>query len=392
MKLINTLQIIALIFLSINTIPANKIQTNGVSVVWGDSRTGATQSFSVSRTGEQFETYGIQAAAPAAVLGSQPFVSIMCKCAGLSDEPKSLTYFKNMYSSSYPGLNHYWREVSYNKINLSGSTAAGWYTLPHDKAYYFSNNDYLYNIAKDCTSLADTDIDFTLFKGVNLMINGDMDYSYGGKLSIELDGILADWQMTWMASWGYKDIIAVEHEMGHAFGLSHSSAFDYEYANQWDVMSDIWSNCEVATHKVYGCVGQGTIAHHKDKLGWIGAGRKYTAKYKSATVTLEQLELPQTNHYLMIQIPIKGSSSHFYTVEVRAKTGYDRKLPIKTVIIHEVHTTDSDNIVAATLITKPREMWVVGRKFIDVKNGISVTVVSATVTGYKVLITNSSIP
>ncbi len=80
------------------------------------------------------ENENFQSALPDSVIGSQPWVSVMCKFSDVSTEPKPLTYFNNMYVNSYPGLDHYWREVSYNKVNLAGSSARGWYLLPKPRS------------------------------------------------------------------------------------------------------------------------------------------------------------------------------------------------------------------------------------------------------------------
>ena len=48
-------------------------------------------------------------AAPAAVTGSQKWISILCKFQGNASEPKTLSYFQNMYGNVYPGMDHYWR-------------------------------------------------------------------------------------------------------------------------------------------------------------------------------------------------------------------------------------------------------------------------------------------
>src|SRR5687768_14742968 len=65
---------------------------------------------------------------PRAISGPQPWVSILCKFADISNEPNSLPYFQGMYGSTYPGLDHYWRQQSFNIINMNGSSAAGWFT------------------------------------------------------------------------------------------------------------------------------------------------------------------------------------------------------------------------------------------------------------------------
>ncbi len=94
--------------------------------------------------------------------GSQPWVSILCKFADSGVEKRPLSYFQNMYGSTYPALDHYWRELSYNQINLNGSAAYGWFTLPYPRAYYVYDMDGdgqldadLMTLAKDCTAVAD---------------------------------------------------------------------------------------------------------------------------------------------------------------------------------------------------------------------------------------------
>ena len=102
-----------------------------------------------------------------------------------------------MYSSAYPGLDDYWREVSYDQINLMGSSAHGWYTLPRTRSYYvtLSTNAMLNQLAQDCTAAADADIDFTTVKGINMMFNDQLDgYAWGGSMALTLDGVYKAWR------------------------------------------------------------------------------------------------------------------------------------------------------------------------------------------------------
>ena len=341
------------------------------------------------------------------VSGSQPWISILCKFADVITETKPLTYFQGMFSSNFPGLDHYWREVSYDNINVVGSGAVGWYTLPQPRSYYVydRNDDGQVELdhgraADDCTAVADPYVYFPNYVGVNLMFNDNLDCcAWGGGYYMTKDGVSQVWHMTWEPPWGYGNLSVMEHEMGHGFGLPHSSgAYGQTYDNQWDVMSDAWSGCGRSSDPMYGCLGQHTISYHKDKLGWMTAGRKYTVTPGGrVTITLEQLALPQTGNYLMAHIPIRGSSALFYTVEARRWTGYDIALPGEAVIIHEVDTTRG---IPAHVIDVDNNgntgdagaMWLPGETFSDTVHGITVTINSTTTTGFVVTIDNRSFP
>ncbi|MFP5247276.1 MAG: Ig-like domain repeat protein, partial [Thermoanaerobaculia bacterium] len=336
-----------------------------------------------------------------AVTGAQPWVPIACKFSDVVTEPNNLTYFQNMYANASPGLDHYWRQQSYDLVNVAGSLAAGWFTLPQPRSYYVydQNSDGepdadLNRLVTDCVNVADPTVNFANFVGINMMFNDLLDCcAWGGGWYMNKDGVEKSWRVTWDPPWAYQDIAVIGHEMGHGFGLPHSSGqYGYTYDNQWDVMSDTWSNCSNLDDPTYGCLGQHTISHHKNYLEWIAVGQRYThPSGTSATITLEQLALPATGNYRMAVIPINGSSSHFYTVEVRRKVGYDVKLPGEGVIIHEVLTSRSRpaNVVDPDGNFNTGDagaIWTAGETFTDGANGVQVTVNSATATGYSVTI------
>lgn len=133
--------------------------------------------------------------------------------------------------------------------------------------------------------------------------------------------------------------------------------------------------------------------------GWIPDWRQYTASPgTSATVEIERLAQPAGTGYLMARIPINGSTTEFYTVEVRQPFGYDVPLPGNAVLIHHVDTANrwdrQAQVVDVDHNGDPGDaaaMWVPGETFIGM-NGISVSVVSATTSGFLVTITNGSAP
>ena len=333
-----------------------------------------------------------QAAGPEPITGSQPYVSILCKFSDVSATPKNLTYFKNMYSNSYPGLDHYWRQTSFDNVNIVGSNAYGWFTLPHPRSYYFDSNGNLlhWDILMDCTGVADSAVYFPNFTGINMMFNDVLDCcAWGGTgWTLDLDGVSKAYGITWEPPWGYSEITVMAHEMGHSMGMPHSSGnYGLVYDNRWDVMSDTWTDCDRADHATYGCVGQGTISFHKNLVGWVTAARRFVLGATEQTITLERLALPGSSNYLMAVLPIDGSSSHYYTVEARKWSGYDQKLPLEGVVIHEIindyaYVIDIDNNGNTG---DAGGQWLPGETFYGL-DGITVEVVSATSTGYTVTV------
>ncbi len=344
---------------------------------------------------------------PEGIYGPQPWVSILCKFSDYADEPNDLTYFRGMYSSAYPGLDHYWREQSYDLANLQGSGAYGWYVLPQPRAYYLPGGNFdWWTAAEDCTAAADPEVNFTPFVGINLMFNADLDCcAWGGGWYACLDGLCQTWRMTWEPPWGYENIGVIAHETGHGFGLPHSYWNpNAVYDNQWDVMSDVWSNGNRGgTHPVYGTMGQHTVSYHKDMLGWINESQMTTiGTGEKRTITLERLALPQNNGYLGARILVNDSPAHFLTVEARQLVGYDTWLPRQTgwnkaVVLHDIHIYDG---MPARVIDidgngntgDAGAIWLPGETYITSTLGIEVSVLSATETGFVISISNRFTP
>ncbi len=333
--------------------------------------------------------------APAALTGSQPWVSILCKFSDISTEPNPLSYFQGMYGSSFPQLDHYWREQSYNQVNVLGSGAYGWYVLPHPRSYYITGNPPVANLDalfSDCTAAADPYVYFPNYVGINQMFNSDLDgYAWGGTHYATLDGVSKVWRTTWEPPWGYENVAVIGHEMGHGFGFPHSSFNPANvYDNDWDVMSNAWL-CN-PSDPTYGCWGQHTISFHKDNyVGWFRPLERVTvATADSTTVQLERMALPTLPQPKMVEIPIGGSATSFYTVEARRHSGYDAELDGEAVIIHKVDTTQQIPALVQGTNGGTGAMWPVGTVFWDSTNSIGVAVTADTGTGYVVGVANGS--
>jgi hypothetical protein len=96
----------------------------------------------------------------------------------------------------------------------------------------------------------------------------------------------------------------------------------------------------------------------------------------------------------MAQIPIGGSTTRFYTVEVRRHVGYDEQIPYNGVVIHKVNTTLSDRVAQVVDVDNngnPNDAgatWRPGETFSDPTNGITVTVNARVPGGFSVTISS----
>ena len=60
---------------------------------------------------------------------------ILCKFADADETWQTIADFEKLLFGQ-EGLDAYWREASYDRINLAGSKVVGWYTLPGQASAY----------------------------------------------------------------------------------------------------------------------------------------------------------------------------------------------------------------------------------------------------------------
>jgi len=332
---------------------------------------------------------GGQLATRAAVLGSQPYASLACKFKDLNQTPQNMNYIDGLMGSTYPGLDHYWREISSGRIDLTGSVQLGWYRLPGTLDVYYDatyNVLDIYQLLADCVAEADGDLYLPDFAGINVMVNDSLGgKALGGSATLTVDGVVKTYGVTWLSSGAWQTQKATAHEMGHSFGWPHSSGpYGQVYDSYWDVMS---GGSAGTIDPDYALVGSGTISYHHDLAGWIDPLRKLVAPPDtSSTVTLERLDQPvDGNAYLMVEIAADADTT--YTVEARKQVGYDAGIPAEGVVIHDV--SYQAFVVDADGDGDPNDegaVWVPGETFEDAANSVSVTVESDTGTGYVVTV------
>ena len=317
----------------------------------------------------------------------KPWTNLLCKFSDVEDEPLTPEEIQGMFRDEYPYLTHYWKQITYNFIDITGTkTVDSWRVLPHKRAYYILNKDgseeaNLTALENDCTNLF-KDV-YVKDTPVNMFFNKKLDgYSWGG------------WgQTTWIGG-NHIDLLGViAHEMGHGYGWSHSSGeYGNEYDSPWDVMSDACGN-EFRTEGIYKCIPPDTIAFHKEQIGAIKS--QYIFDNISNDTSLgytihlsREEDLPtEEGSYLIADIYSKDRKKH-YTIEARDKVGgYDDTLPAKAILIHRLdgyraYLIDIDN--NGNLADDGAE-WKVGEEFSD--GNISIKILSESSDGFDVKIT-----
>lgn len=319
--------------------------------------------------------------------GPQPFVTVACKYKNIKKAPENMSYIDEIMGSIYPGMDHYWQEVSYGNIDLSGSVNLGWYNLP------LRDSDYTYNekLIEDCLAQADANVYFPDFAGINILTNGGVpSSSTGWPKTLYLDGVVKRYSVTLLAAsaWQSNNRV-IAHEMGHAFGLWHSSGlYGNVYDSQWDVMSAGGSNQGTE----FDPIPHHTIADYKDRLGWIPSSQKFIVPAnRTETITLERTALPTDGGTAYLMAEIEANPTTRYTLEARRLAGYDNAqlLPGEGVVIHKIEGRQAwviDDDLNGT-ISDEGSYFVPGETFTDPANNITVTVDSDTGTGYVVTIT-----
>jgi len=305
------------------------------------------------------------------VAKSTPWAVIKCK---FSDQPAE-PVFDPLFITSLDGMAGYWLDQSYGQINLDGSAIfpanGGWYTLPITLA---QGATMTRQQRIDACVAAASGVDFPKFFSVIAILNVKLDSgSSGGKVLLD--------PFAWNVSFA-------GHEMGHVYiGVNHS--FDDtqtvycpgyqpgEYGDGWDIMSAMTFGASDPTFAgVYPPSGPGLNAPNLERLGWLPENRILTWDHTSQVVGLAALNHPEAVGYFMAKVPFdSGNPGHYYTVEFRRKTGWDRGIPRDTVLIHEIRADGSAGLSYLIRANGGAER-LAGQTFRDVNNNLAISVLN----------------
>jgi len=283
--------------------------------------TGARVAVQGTPDGDVFavERVEVLAAAPAevpSVSGDTKVIAILLKFLDTATEPYTVAQVQDkMFGAS--GTSAYYAEASYGAHTLSG-VVTPWLTATVNTP---TTCDYS-TVASQAVARAQA-------AGYNLGSYQKQVYIFP-HLPCGWSG-LGGGSQAWINQ--AASVLVIGHELGHCFGLGHSSSLDCgavvlggsctvsEYGDRFSIMGN-----SAARH---------FPAHYKSLLGYLPPGTFPVHSSGSAIYTIQPIESPGASIYA-VQIPLP-ESSYTYWLEYRQPIGFDAGLtgnPVSGALMH----------------------------------------------------------
>lgn len=344
------------------------------------------------------------------IAGNTRWAFILCRFADSPEvTPQQPQQFEELINDPQFGLDKYWRENSYNRINLSNSRVTGWFNLPQPKSFYLydRNGDGLADVdfdrlTNDAIALADGELNFPDYFGLAFIFNQSLGGSaYGGSTVTARDSNgNRSYGATWIGNSGPISQSLQAHEMGHGYGLPHSTGRrvcpPYCYDSSWDVMS---KGASATYNPRFGTIAPHTISYHKDLIGWVQPAQKREV-YPGDAETFDLAGLQSGQGIVMGVVPQRGVPNLgdiggvYFTVEARIMAGFDINIPTTAVIIHRIDPNDYAS-PARVVVKHPGDdpngtgaLWLPGDTFNDPTTGIKITINSTAGVSFNLSVVN----
>jgi hypothetical protein len=271
-------------------------------------------------------------------LRADKWALLRCKFSDVSTTPQNDDFYRRLFlRHGTGGAADYFRDVSYGRIDITGSYLSPWRSIPNKLSESEGRGGTLsrYDAIEACLTAQGVDAETY---GGRVLVLFNAEDSYAGATG---NGALIDPNN--------YNVTTIAHEMLHVYGLGHSwddtdnqrcgswCAQPGEYQDGWDIMSN--PGWYTFTGFNNGNSGPELNAAFKSGLAWLPSSRVHTltpvsGTRKSATVRLAALNRPEADGALMVRINAFADTSRYYTVELRQKSGWDRGIPGDAVLVH----------------------------------------------------------
>ena len=271
--------------------------------------------------------------------GHMPWSVLLCKFSDQAAEQQQPSFFESFLTqvgAGQGGAADYWRDISDRALDLEGSVVRGWYTMGVTLAQSRAPGKTRGQRIDDCVAAARA-VGYTVPAGhrVIAIINGQVDSGgSGGRVLLD--------PLAW-------NVAFAVHEMAHGMDGRHSFSDDPNYRNvswaqigeyddPWDLMSAM--NVFQRTLTRFSPGPPGLNAEHRDRMGWLRRTQIFTMGadgVRTRTIRLRNLYAAGKTGIRIVRVPFDPADRfHYYTVELRMKSGWDDAIPANIVLIHEV--------------------------------------------------------
>lgn len=302
----------------------------------------------------------------------------LCKFRDHPEEPISADFCQRYFiQAGTGGLNDYWKDISFGKVNLAGSKVLGPFALSYTvaeawaahKAYVeekkklgvdTNGREKLVQMAADEVA-AKTDL--TPFSGLVLIYNATLDTGATGT-QIKLPGgstrVVPAMNLDPGGFVPPRLGHLTEHESGHMLGLPHAHLLDPfdDYGDGWDVMGGqrldgSGLDCRFDSPSVelnHPRSGPGLNSASLQRLGWIGPSRvtRYVNDGTAITVTLAPLNHPEAFGDFVAHVEPVDPPYSSLTVELRWNDGWDRGIPRPAFLLHMIGESGDSYLIPAS--------------------------------------------
>ena len=144
-----------------------------------------------------------------------PWAIILCRFSDVTFIPQNVDYYEDLFTrNGTGGLCDYWRTVSSNALDLTGSRVFGWLTMNHmstEVGQLHFPHDRSTLVQWGIDTGRNNGIDLAPFRSILVIQNFGIDHGAAG------NGILIVHKDSNLCEFGF-----ISHEMGHGFNLPHS--------------------------------------------------------------------------------------------------------------------------------------------------------------------------
>jgi hypothetical protein len=297
---------------------------------------------------------------------------VLCRFSDRPAETRPRAYYEDFFTQpGAGGVCDYWRAVTHNSLDLTGSRVFGWFQMNKvssdvNRLVFPGDRDQLVQWGRD--TAASNGVNLAGFDNVLVVQNYGIDHGAAG------NGVVIVHQDSSLCEFGF-----ISHEMGHGHGLPHSFSAnpDREYGDGWDLMSFATTTFQfdIAFEGASGAATVGLNARNLEALNAVPANRSWSpasADFSEQVVLQPLNQMPFGNRgNLIAKIPPgstrparpNGSS---YTVEFRRRAGWDRSIPRDAVLVHEVRMNGNSYlpriflnlVVGEEYVTPDPKVWI----------------------------------